>query len=239
MPVPAPCPGSHNDAWRRAEAERAATGIDHDLSAAWGDPLHCSRCTARATSQLLELPELVAAIWLEAAHSSRAPQLGTIGRSTAEPPWPGQPSRLLTDYIVGGLLDLEDDIRHLRRLNPRHPGTREGAAVTGAVRFLATHLDWALTQHPAAAETHSRLSGNPAAQIATWHAAATYFTRRDPGTRKYAAPCPRCDLLSLYRTDGDDYIECRNGVCGLLLTPAEYELSARERAAALTRNAAA
>ncbi|GHG78586.1 hypothetical protein [Streptomyces griseocarneus] len=119
------------------------------------------------------------------------------------------------------MLTLEDDIRDLRRLQRRRP-TAEGAAIASAVRFLSAHLDWALTERPAAAEVHDRLSANPAAQIHSWHTAAIHFTRRDTGVERYAAPCPRCDLLGLFRADGDDYIECRNVTCGLLLTPAEY-----------------
>ncbi|MCW2898999.1 MAG: hypothetical protein JWO67_1264, partial [Streptosporangiaceae bacterium] len=34
---------------------------------------------------------------------------------------------------------------------------------------------------------------------------------------------PRCELLTLFREDGDDYIECRNLACGLLLTPGEFD----------------
>ncbi|GHC39708.1 hypothetical protein [Streptomyces cinnamoneus] len=112
-------------------------------------------------------------------------------RSDTPPaPLPGQASRLLTDHITGAMFDLEDGIRDRRRLRRRSPGFAEGAALTSAVRFLAAHLDWALTDHPAAAEIHDRLSANPAAQIHTWHAAATRFTGRDPGAERYSAPCP-------------------------------------------------
>ncbi|MFI2078472.1 hypothetical protein [Streptomyces triculaminicus] len=220
MPVLTPCPGNHNNAWRHAEAERESTGIDHELQPAWGDPIHCTRCALRARSELADVPELLAAVWLESLHGTRPRSTGTIGRAPVAT-WPGEACRLLTDHIVGAMLTLEDDIRDLRRLQRRRP-TAEGAAITSAVRFLSAHLDWALTDHPAAAEVHDRLSANPAAQIHSWHTAATRFTRRDTGVERYAAPCPRCDLLGLFRADGDDYIECRNVACGLLLTPAEY-----------------
>lgn len=216
-----PCPGTHNNAWRAAEAERAATGIDHDLQPTWGDPVHCERCTDRARVELAELPELLAAIWLEALNGTRGLPVGTIGRSPTHPAWPGQASRLLTDHIAGGLTELEDDIRDIRGLSARRQRIREGAAVTGSITFLTAHLHWALEHHPLAAEPHDRLSGNPAAQIHGWHRTASRFTARDHRLDHHRVPCPRCELLTLFRADGDDYIECRNGACGLLLTSAE------------------
>ncbi|MEU5426849.1 hypothetical protein AB0H73_14765 [Streptomyces olivoreticuli] len=236
--MPIACPGTHNNAWRRAETERKATGLDHDLTPTWGDPMHCGYCSERTRSQLAELPELLAAIWLEATHGTRPKTTGTVNRTTT-PAWPGEASRLLTDHIVGGLLDLEDDVRDLQRLNPRVPNQREGTLAARAVSFLSIHLDWTLEHHPMADEPHQHLSGNPASQIHGWHAAALRFTHRDVRMDHPQVPCPRCDLLALYRADGDDYIECRNIECGLLLTPDEYEAYTRARAAEHARKAAA
>ncbi|MDX3245852.1 hypothetical protein [Streptomyces sp. ME18-1-4] len=219
--MPAPCPGPCNNAWRRAETALLDTGTDHDITATWGQPIHCDRCTQRTRQQLAELPELVAAISLEALNGTPAKTTGTIGRA-AVAIWPGQASRILTDHIVGGLLDLEDDIRDLRRLRRRPGRGGEGRDVTGTVRFLTAHLEWALIAHPCAEEIHERESGNPAAQIQGWHRAAERFTRRDPRLEHHRVPCPRCELLTLFRTDGDDYIACRNIACEVLLTPAEY-----------------
>lgn len=223
MKTPEICPGRCNTSWRRAEQDRQTLGTQHELTPRWGQPLHCEPCTIRARQQLAELPELVAAIWLEAVNGSRGPKVGTIGRSSAtHASWPGQASRLMTDHIVGGLLELEDDIRELRRLRIRPGRGIEGRDVTGSVRFLAIHLDWALTEHPAATESHDRDSANPASQIGTWHRAALRFTARDARLEHHRVPCPRCEMLTLFRADGDDYIECRNTACALLLTPAEY-----------------
>jgi hypothetical protein len=218
---PAPCPGNCNNGWRKAEAKLAADGTEHDVPVTWGHPVHCDRCTNRAHSQLAELPELVVAVSLEAVYGTAAKTTGTIGRTTT-PAWPGQASRLLVDHIVGGMLELEDDLRELRGFRHRPGRGTEGRDVTGAARFLAAHLDWALTQHPLAVEVHDRLSGNPGAQIGGWHRAAERFTRRDKRLEHHRIPCPRCELLTLFRTDGDDYIECRNINCQTLLTPGEY-----------------
>lgn len=221
MNTPNVCPGSCNNAWRRAEAAQAIDSTPHDIPVTWGQPVHCQRCTTRTRTQLAELPELIVAISLEALHGTAPKQTGTTGRIHI-PSWPGQASRLLTDHIVGGLLDLEDDIRNLRDLRHRPGRGTEARNAVGAITFLTHHLDWALTHHPAAHEIHDRLSANPAAQITNWHRTAARFTRRDARLEHHRVPCPRCDMLTLYRADGDDYIECRNINCSLLLTPAEF-----------------
>jgi hypothetical protein len=221
VPAPSPCPGPCNNAWRRAETALTADGTEHDIPVTWGQPIHCQRCTSRTQAQLAELPELVVAISLEALCGTAPKTSGTIGR-TPTPAWPGQAARLLTDHIVGGLLELEDDIRDLRQLRHRAGRGSEGRDVTATVRFLAAHLEWALIAHPCAEEIHDRESGNPAAQIQGWHRAAQRFTRRDARLEHYRIPCPRCELLTLFRSDGDDYIECRNINCQTLLTPGEY-----------------
>lgn len=238
MPAPAACPGNCNNAWRRAEAQLAADGTEHNIPATWGQPVHCQRCTSRAHHQLAELPELVVAISLEATHGTAAKTTGTIGRASVIA-WPGQASRLLTDHIIGGMLELEDDLRELRRLNHRPGRGTEGRDVTATVRFLTAHLDWALTEHPLADEIHAPMSGNPAAQIGGWHRAALRFTRRDARLEHHKIPCPRCELLTLFRADGDDYIECRNINCQTLLTPGEYLEHTKKLAAAYKMRGAA
>lgn len=233
MIAPTACPARCNTAWRRAEQDRITLGTLHELTPNWGQPQHCERCATRARQQLAELPELVAAVHLEAVNGSRGPKVGTIGRSAATvAAWPGQASRLLTDHIVGGMLELEDDIRQLRRLRIRPARGIEGASLTGAAKFLTAHLDWALTEHPAAGEVHDRDSANPASQIAGWHRAAERFTARDNRLTHYRVPCPRCSLLTLCKADGDEYIACRNPACEVLLTSTEYLDHVRALAAA-------
>lgn len=213
------CPGRENHTWRKAEN----AGEPHDLTPRYGEPVHCARCASDAHRQLAELPLLLAAVQMEATCASSGPKLGTIGRSTATiAAWPGQASRLMVDYIVGGLVELEDDVRDLRHLHTRAARGTEGHTITRTVAFLATHLDWALTHHPAAHEPHHRDGANPAGQIAAWHHAAERFTKRDQRLEHYRVPCPRCAMLTLCKADGDDYIGCRNTACEVLLTSTEY-----------------
>jgi hypothetical protein len=231
--TPTACPGPCNRAWRDAET----TGLPHDYTPTWGQPIHCHTCQDRTRSDLTELPELLAAIWLEAVHGTARPADVTTSRPANIAPWPGQASRLLTDLIVGGLTEIEDDVRELRSLTVRPAELREGTTVTATVRFLSTHLDWILEHHPAAAEIHERGSGNPAAQIRHFARTAKRFTARDARMDQKAAPCKRCAWRALAFADGADYIECRN--CGLLMTPSEYEDWAGETAANTPRQDAA
>jgi hypothetical protein len=227
MPVLTPCPSAHNNAWRKAEA----LGLPHELTPTWGTPIHCLGCTGRAYHQLSELPELLAAVWLEAIHGTKASsQTGTIGRIGLNATWPGQSARMMTDLIVGGLTELEDDLRDLRHLGHRPDRGREGQTATGAVTFLLVHLEWALVHHPAATEPHDRDSANPASQIGYWHRAATRFTRRDARLEQRTAPCPKCDWRSLFFGDGEDYIACRNPACENLMTETEYNAWSKELA---------
>jgi hypothetical protein len=218
VPALTVCPSRHNDAWRRAED----AGQPHDLQPVYGSPTHCLGCQGRAYHQLTELPELLAAVWLEAVHGTTPKTVGTMGRRGLHPAWPGQASRLMTDRIVGGLVELEDDIREQRQLHHRPSRGSEGQTASGAVTFLLVHLEWALAEHPAAAEPYDRDSANPGSQIHHWHKAAMRFTRRDARIEQRNAPCKRCGWRSLFFADGEDYVECRNVECGALMTEAEY-----------------
>lgn len=218
--TPTPCPGRCNHRWREAEA----ASRPHDYTPTWGNPNHCLSCTSHAYRHLAELPELLAAVWLEAIHGTRTPADATTTRPSGLAPWPGQAARLLTDHIVYGMAELEDDIRELRHLSTRPNRGREGATATGTIDFLATHLDWALDHHPAATEIHDRDSANPASQIHYWHRAALRFTKRDEQHEaQRLAPCPRCHGPYLITSPKDGLIECRDPDCQRVLTEAEYE----------------
>lgn len=230
--TPAPCPGPCNNAWRRAEAALADSGAEHHLTPNWGQPTQCWGCVDRARDQLAELPELLAAIHLEALHGTPAKLTGTIGRVTVAT-WPGQAARLLTDRIVGEMTELRADILVQRGIwtdgaRPSEP--TEGRLIGATVHTLLAHWDWAMQHHPAATEPHAAGNANPGAQVATWHRSAQFFTRRDEQRDvKRLAPCPRCHGPYLFESrelrlvDGDPYIECRDPDCRRIMTRAEYD----------------
>ncbi|MFD1309857.1 hypothetical protein [Streptomyces kaempferi] len=237
-----PCPGPCNNAWRRAEAALAETGTEHHLTPAWGQPVQCGSCVERGRHQLTELPELLAAVHLEALYGTPAKITGTIGRAGA-PVWPGQASRLLLDRIVGELTELHADILIQRGIwkaeQERPEAVTEGRLIGDTVGILLAHWDWAMQNHPAAAEPHDRDNANPGGQVAGWYRSAQVFTRRDNPRVQKSAPCPRCHLKSLSHSNGESYISCRNPECEVLLSRDEYEEHAREVAGAIVINQAA
>lgn len=240
-PAAKTCPGPCNNAWRRAETALAETGAEHHLSPNWGQPTQCQSCVDRTRQNLTELPELLAAIHLEALHGTPAKLTGTIGRITTAT-WPGQAARLLIDRILGEMTELQADILVLRGIWPdgtRPDASSEGRLIGSTSRALLAHWDWAMQCHPAATEPHTAGNANPGGQVATWHRSAQFFTRRDNPRVQMSAPCPRCHLKSLSHSNGESYISCRNPECELLLSREEYDQRAKEMAGAIVINQAA
>jgi hypothetical protein len=241
--IPAPCPGPCNNAWRRAETALEADGTEHHITPAWGQPVQCYSCVGRGREQLAELPELLAAVHLEALYGTPAKLAGTIGRVGA-PVWPGQASRLLLDRILGEMEELANDIRDLREIaRVRATGStqpaREGRRITATVALLGAHWEWAMQHHPAAQEPHDRDNANPAGQVASWHRSAQFFTSRNNPRVQMAAPCPRCHLKTLAHCNGETFISCRNPECELLLSREEYDRRVKEMTEAITLGQAA
>ncbi|MFG2412288.1 hypothetical protein [Streptomyces goshikiensis] len=237
MHNPTACPGLCNTAWRRAEAIREEAGTEHHLTPTWGRPVQCDACTERARHQLAELPELLAAVQLEALHGTRSPSTATIGSrgSSDAPAWPGQTARLLLEAILDETEELMADVLVRRGIwavdsEPARAGITEGRRITDAAKILSAHLDWMMQHHPAASEPHDRGNANPAAQIRGWHGSAQRFIKAHPQHDvRRLAPCPRCKGPYLaesreLRLVGDrPYIECRDPDCQRILTSAEYD----------------
>lgn len=217
VPTSTPCAGPCADPWRRAEAKRLSEEVPHDLTPWYGNPYWCDRCRTRVLDALGMLPELVAAIHIEALHSTPK-QTERVTTSTA-PAWPGQAARILTDIVVGGLAEVEDAMRDLRSWSMR-TATFEPIVLNHAVTVLTLSLDWLLVAHPEAANPDT----SPGATILAWRDKAMRFTGRDKLIHKFPVRCPTCELLALRREDGSSYVEClpRIGGCGRLWTEAEY-----------------
>ncbi|MFE2969896.1 hypothetical protein ACFXKC_40765 [Streptomyces sp. NPDC059340] len=238
--MPTPCPGPCNNAWRKAEAALAATGTEHHIQPAWGQPTQCYLCVDRTIEQLEQLPALLAAVREEALEGTAAKLTGTIGRITM-PTWPGQASRLLIDRIVGEMAELQADILTQRGIwaDSRRPalGTapNETAHISGIAAILLAHWDWAMQNHPAAGEPHDRDNANPGGQASSWYRAALHFTKADEQRDvQRLAPCPRChgpylvESRELRLVDGEPYIECRDPDCRRIMTRAEYDRYVKE-----------
>lgn len=249
MHNPKPCPGSCNGAWRRAEELLEANGIDHHLTPAWGRPVQCGGCLERARQQLAELPELIAAVHLEAVYGTRSAGIAVRSKSSDAPAWPGQASRLLVEMLLIEMEELVADVMFRRGVwredaEPTGIGLSEGARFTRSLAVLSAHLDWMMQHHPAATEPHDRGNANPAGQIRAWHGTAQRFTKSHPQHDiRRPAPCPRCKGPYLaesrdLRLVGDrPYIECRDPDCQRILTSAEYDTYVKALAAGITQAA--
>ena len=233
VPTPSACAGPCAKTWRQAEAKRLAEGTPHDLVPWPGNPYWCDYCRTRVIDALNMLPELVAAIHEEALHATPK-QTERVSRTTA-PAWPGQSARVLTDLLVGGLAELEDDMRELRSWSER-TAIFEPIVLNRAVTVLTLSIDWLLIAHPGAADPDY----SPGATILTWRDKAMKYTGRDKLVLKFPVRCPTCELLALRRDDGSSYIEClpRIGGCGRLWTENEYLNLVTVAASDLKRTAA-
>lgn len=241
QPAPTTCPGPCNSAWRKAEAALAERGAEHHITPAWGQPVQCYGCVERSRHQLAELPELLAAVQLEALYGTPAKLTGTIGRVGA-PVWPGQASRILLDRILGEMTELQADILVQRGVwsgDEKAIAIREGRLIGDTVDILLAHWSWAMQHHPAATEPHERDNANPGSQVAGWYRSSQFFTRRDNPRIQMAAPCPNCHLKSLGHSNGESFISCRNPECELLLSREEYDRRVKEMAEAITLGQAA
>ena len=78
--------------------------------------------------------------------------------------------------------------------------------------WLRNRLDDACDQHPAIAEF--------AGDITRVHTDLRRVLGLLPLRHRLHAPCPQCDMLTLYRDDGADYVEC--GSCGRVWSEDEY-----------------
>lgn len=218
-----PCAGPCNRAYRRTDTTTADEAEQQSRKPYYGEPHWCDHCTGIVARALTELPELVAAIHLEALNGTPTPG-ARVTHTQQTPPWPGEPARILTDLIAGGLMELEDDLRHLRGYSPR-PVLPEGHGMSEAIAVLTGSLDWLLQEHPNCADP----TWSPGASLLRWHHIAVRFTKRDkPRTTVKELPCPRCELLMLVKADGDDSVECGN--CGNRLREDEYQRRVKQLA---------
>lgn len=234
--LPQICPGTCNNAYRRAEEALATLGVEHHLTPSWGSPVQCEECVERTRKQLQELPALLTDALNEALEGTAPKLTGTIGRVGLTPAWPGQASRLLVDRIVSEMAELHADVLKLRGLwqEDREPlpsvAANERRHIAGITRVLAAHWGWAMQHHPAASEPHTRGNANPAAQASSWYRTVLHFTKQDDQreTRRLA-PCPRCrgpwlvESRDMRLVDGEPYIACQDPDCQRVMTKSEYD----------------
>ena len=223
MPRKLPCPGRHNDAWRRAEE----AGEPHELSpglapegARW-----CEGCTGRVRRQLIELPRLYAQLHIELTEATRPANLLTGGRgsgSSERALHPGERYVRLADDIHDRVVDWAKTVRELRGLATPAVTVRPGHALARCVLLLARQLPWILDEQPDVDAGRAFVD-----DIHQVYAAATRVTGDAPvhPEDRDGVPCPndKCRLAALETevVDGKytGYVVCR--ACGQLSTETE------------------
>lgn len=246
--MPQICPGICNNAWRRAEQNREATGTEHHIQPTWGQPTQCHDCVNLTRHRLAELPELLTAAHLEALYATHSKLVGTIGRTSVIAAFPGQTARLLIDETLREMRELEGDILVRRGIwqaeddTEPDPAVREGHAITTTISILLAHWDWAMQHHPAADEPWVAGNANPGGQASRWHNRLQVFTKRDKQREvKRLAPCPRChgpylaESTELRLVDDRPYIECKDPDCRRVMTSAEYDHYVKTMVGAIDR----
>lgn len=223
MPRKLPCPGRHNDAWRKAEAEHP--GEQHEFAPVYGDVRWCEACTGHVRRQLLELPRLYAQLHIELTEATRPANLLTGGRGggSAEPLlYPGERYMRLADDIHDRVADWAQTVSWQRTLSLPGATVRPGHEVDRSVRLLTNHLTWILDEHQD--EAAGRAFVDDVHQVHTAANRATGDAPVRPENRD-GIPCPNqsCRLAALETevVDGTytGYIVCR--ACGRLSTEAE------------------
>lgn len=99
---------------------------------------------------------------------------------------------------------------------------RETVTLTGVLRYLVAHLEWALA--------HEDIAVDLGREILREASTLRRLTRLDAQRVRKPVPCPRCQLKTLVHEGGDSYVGCQNPECGRLLSLDEYDEHAADHA---------
>jgi len=237
-PDPRACPGPCNETYRKAwDAYRAAVAAYDPLDSAQsrpaepeeggylGDPVWCGPCAGKITLRLAELDDLAGILTAAADGHRDASGLERVA-SSADPGSPS-PAADALDEMHSMLSGWETAWRELNGwLSPPPRGTlatRETACVNWLRRHLAAIL---------ASET---IGADFGLEILQWHREAAGSAKAGVRTLRKPMRCPSCRLLTLFWTEGDATVNCKNPDCGRILDLAAYDDEVDRQSAALQR----
>jgi hypothetical protein len=234
------CPGECNERWRQAWKDYAQAVEDYDpLDSAqsrpeppselayWrGEPVWCAPCTSKITLRLAQL-DILAAILGATADGHRQPADLERVSGSADRPSPSQAGDDL-DEMFSMLSSWETIYRELKGWNSGPPRGELASRETECINWLQRHLGGILV---------SDIAADFGLEILQWYretagsAKAEVRTRRKP----MRCPTPSCRNLTLFWTEGDKNVYCKNPDCGRILSLAEYEAEAERQAGILKR----
>lgn len=193
----------------------------------------CSPCLATMRAQLTAIPAALVVLREGSMQRERTGEAGRTGTREAPLPCRIDTLNLVGPAASGTVYDSYGDqtgqrpiidvlagwvriISEERRLNGPERWTE-----TALAGWLTAQLGWS-SQQPWIGEMHTEL------RDMTW--AIRGIARVEVRTRAVSRPCPRCELLTLARTDHDAYTRCSS--CGTAWTDAELNEDAIARSAA-------
>jgi hypothetical protein len=218
QPAQHPCPGWHNDYWRRADETTRG-------EPAYGAPVWCEGCTTRLRASLAYLPHLARA--LEQELEDATDTAGQRVSGTREHDIHAhQAQAFAIDEIRNILGQFEDEVRAQRGFTPRDRRVTRQASIDKSAAFLGTHLEWILTRFDEADEADGLLR-EFIDRVHRLDRRGMRLTHQDEARPEpcVGVPCKRCDVKALVRAVDRtgarvDEVTCQ--YCNAKLTLEEY-----------------
>jgi hypothetical protein len=174
-----------------------------------GEPTWCRRCTAMIHAELSELDDLIAMLLAIPDLRAGADQAGKVSGTRGQ----RSPSPYADDAD-----ELAEWLRSWESLaRGTDPAPRRGylaAEITATAAWLVTHFEPLITNPDLAADYGNEIRG--------WHRTLKMKAHAGSATKHMPRPCPRCRLYTLWATDGEDYVVCKNEDCRRLMSREEY-----------------
>jgi ribosomal protein L37AE/L43A len=187
-----------------------------------GDPVWCQPCSAAIATALRATTANLLAVWDEVKNGS-PPQREIVSGTKPHPLHPKESLTFLADDIYTILTGWEEDVRDQRRFSERRQRGTRARQSQEAARFLLSHLEWMLGEHPSAEAIVAFGQEIPALDRRIRRA-----TKADdaPLQRCEGVRCPKCLMKALVREQHYDrsltgYVLCQG--CGNLMSGDEYQ----------------
>jgi len=233
---PGPCNKRYQEAWEKYAAEVGdynETGLlDADRSRPelpdarfWpGSPVWCSDCATKIRLRLAQLDILAGRLAAEADGHRAAAETERVSGSS-EPASPSGASDDL-DEMFSMLGTWETIYRNLKGWLSGPPRGELASRETECIDWLRRHLNGILV---------SDIAKDFGLEILQWHRESCGSAKA--GVRMLRKPmrCPSCKCVTLFWTEGEQNVYCKNPDCGRILSLSEYEAEVDRQAAILER----
>lgn len=230
---PGPCNKRHQEAW--AGYVTAVEGYDPldpgtsrpepPETAYWrGDPVWCAACTSKITTRLAQM-DYLAAILSAAADGHRSSAGLERVSGTSEAISPSQAGDDLEE-MFSMLSTWEAVYRTLKGWSSGPPRGELASRETECINWLQRHLHGILV---------SDVAADFGLEILQWHREVAGSAKAGVRTVRKPMRCPSCKYVTLFWTEGEVNVYCKNASCGRILSLSQYEAEAERQAGILQR----